>query len=59
MEINGEGQNGITVQSLDTRNTSATEKNKMREQAAHVTQICGYTKHVTTIMSVRTIINNN
>ena len=59
MQKNGEGQNEIIVQSLDTRNTYATEKNKMREQAAHVTQICGYTKHVTTIMSGRTRINNN
>ena len=59
MKINGEGQNGIIVQSLDTRNTSSVEKNKRQEQAAHVTQICGYAKHVTHIMSVRTRINKN
>ena len=36
MQINGEGQNGIIVQSLDTRNTSAVKTIKRQEQAAHV-----------------------
>ena len=60
MQINGEGQNRILVQNNNTINAStvATNTNKFK-QASCKTQFFGCTKHVTYIMSWRTVIKKN